>query len=42
MENGLYPKNTVNWAVQMKIWELAGKVRAFSTPEEESGEGEAG
>ena len=42
MENGLYPENTVNWAVQMKIWELAGKVRAFSSSEEESGEEEAG
>jgi lon-related putative ATP-dependent protease len=36
MENGLYPEGTVNWAVQQKIWELAGKNRAFSSSEIES------
>jgi predicted ATP-dependent protease len=35
MEDGLYPEGTVNWAVQLKIWELAGKVRAFSSSETE-------
>jgi len=32
-EDGLYPEGTVNQAVQMKIWELAGKVRAFNSSE---------
>jgi len=41
-EDGLYPEGTVNWAVQQKIWELAGKVRAFSgtVPETENNESE--
>ena len=29
-EDGSYPEGTVNWAVQQKILELAGKVRWFS------------
>jgi lon-related putative ATP-dependent protease len=36
MDDGFYPEGTVNWAVQQKIWELASKVRAFSSNEEES------
>jgi predicted ATP-dependent protease len=32
-EDGLYPEGTVNHAVQMKIWELAGKVRLFNSSE---------
>ena len=36
MADGLYPEGTVNWAVQMKIWVLAGKVRSFSSSEAES------
>jgi lon-related putative ATP-dependent protease len=35
MEDGMYPEGTVNWAVQQKIWELAAKVRVFSSSEEE-------
>ena len=35
MEDGFYPEGTVNWAVQQKIWELAAKVRAFSSNMEE-------
>jgi predicted ATP-dependent protease len=40
-EDGLYPEGTVNWAVQQKIWELAGKVRAFSSSEAESEDNES-
>jgi predicted ATP-dependent protease len=36
MDDGFYPEDTVNWAVQQKVWELAAKVRAFSSNEEES------
>jgi len=36
MEDGLYPEGTVNWTVQQKIWELAGKARAFSSSEIDS------
>ncbi|KPJ98290.1 MAG: hypothetical protein AMJ60_08780 [Desulfobacterales bacterium SG8_35] len=34
-EEGFYAEGTVNWAVQQKIWELAAKVRAFSSSGEE-------
>jgi predicted ATP-dependent protease len=34
MDDGFYPESTVNWAVQQKVWELAAKVRAFSSSEE--------
>lgn len=40
-EDGSYPEGTVNWAVQNKILELAGKFRWFSggtTDEESSGD----
>jgi len=40
-DDGTYPEGTVNWAVQNKILELAGKFRWFSggsTDEEDSGE----
>jgi len=40
-EDGLYPEGTVNWAVQQKIWELAGKVRAFNSSEAESEDNES-
>ena len=42
MEDGMYPEGTVNWAVQQKIWELAAKVRAFSSSDEGGEEKEAG
>ena len=42
MEDGMYPEGTVNRAVQQKIWELAAKVRVFSSSEEESEEKGAG
>jgi len=35
MDDGFYPESTVNWAVQQKVWELAAKVRAFSSSEED-------
>jgi len=38
MEDGMYPEGTVNRAVQQKIWELAAKVRVFSSSEEDSEE----
>ena len=36
MEDGMYPEGSVNWAVQQKIWELAAKVRVFSSSDEGS------
>jgi len=41
MEDGMYPEGTVNWAVQHKIWELAAKVRVFSSSEENSQDNES-
>jgi len=42
MEDGMYPEGTVNWAVQQKIWELAAKVRVFSSSDENSQDKESG
>jgi predicted ATP-dependent protease len=39
-EDGLYPEDTVNRAVQQKIWELAAKVRVFSGNESEENNNE--
>jgi lon-related putative ATP-dependent protease len=36
MEDGMYPEGTVNRAVQQKIWELAAKVRLFSSSDDSS------
>ena len=41
MADGFYPEKTVNWAVQQKVWELAAKVRAFSSNAEENDDQES-
>ena len=35
-KDGSYPEGTVNWAVQQKIWELAAKVRIFTSGADEN------